>query len=76
VGLVPLADVHARCAHIGYWLGEPFWGRGIMTGGVRAVTDHALSQRGFLRLEAPVFVASTIVLYVMWSIFAVRLLMS
>ena len=55
VGLVPLADVHARCAHIGYWLGEPFWGRGIMTGVVRAVTDHALSQRGFLRLEAPVF---------------------
>ena len=55
VGLVPLADVHARCAHIGYWLGEPFWGRGIMTAVVGAVTDHALSQRGFLRLEAPVF---------------------
>lgn len=55
IGLVPLADVHARCAHIGYWLGEPFWGRGIMTAVVRAVTDHALAQRGFLRLEAPVF---------------------
>lgn len=55
VGLVQLADVHARCAHIGYWLGEPFWGRGIMTAVVRAVTEHALVLRRFLRLEAPVF---------------------
>jgi len=55
IGLVPLADVHARCAHIGYWLGEPFWGRGIMTAVVRAVSDYALARRGFLRLEAPVF---------------------
>src|ERR1051326_859026 len=22
-------DVHSRTAEIGYWLGEPFWGRGI-----------------------------------------------
>lgn len=55
IGLVPLADVHARCAHIGYWLGEPFWGRGIMTAVVGAVTDHALTGRRVLRLEAPVF---------------------
>ena len=55
IGLVPLTDVHARCAHIGYWLGEPFWGRGVMTAVVRAVTDYALTQRGLLRLEAPVF---------------------
>lgn len=55
VGLVPLTDVHARSAHIGYWLGEPFWGRGVMTAVVRAVTAHAFAERGFLRLEAPVF---------------------
>jgi ribosomal-protein-alanine N-acetyltransferase len=55
VGLVPLQDVHARSAHIGYWLGEPYWGRGIMTAVVRAVTDHAFGNGRFLRLEAPVF---------------------
>jgi [ribosomal protein S5]-alanine N-acetyltransferase len=55
IGLVPLADVYARTAHIGYWLGEAHWGRGIMTAAVRAVSDHALSGLGFLRLEAPVF---------------------
>jgi RimJ/RimL family protein N-acetyltransferase len=55
IGLVPLEDVHARCAHIGYWLGEPYWGRGIMTAVVRRVSEHALGDLGFLRLEAPVY---------------------
>ncbi len=55
VGLEPLADVHAHCAHIGYWLGESHWGRGIMTRVVGAVSGHALGQLGFLRLEAPVY---------------------
>ncbi len=55
VGLEPLADVHARCAHIGYWLGEAHWGLGIMTRVVGAVSGHALGKLGFLRLEAPVY---------------------
>jgi len=55
IGLQPLSDVHARSAHIGYWLGEPFWGRGIVTAAVRAVSELALGQLGYLRLEAPVF---------------------
>jgi RimJ/RimL family protein N-acetyltransferase len=52
---MPGVDVHARSAHIGYWLGEPYWGRGIMTDAVRRVTDHALGALGFVRLEAPVY---------------------
>jgi RimJ/RimL family protein N-acetyltransferase len=55
IGLLPGADVHAKSAHIGYWLGEPYWGRGIMTDAVRRVTDHALGALGFVRLEAPVY---------------------
>ncbi len=55
IGLVPLNDVYVKTAHIGYWLGEPYWGRGIMTDVVRAVSGHALATLGFLRLEAPVF---------------------
>jgi RimJ/RimL family protein N-acetyltransferase len=55
IGLEPLADVHRGTAHIGYWLGESFWGRGIMTAAVRAVTGHAFSPLGFRRIETPVF---------------------
>ena len=29
------SDVYRRSAELGYWLGEPFWGRGIMTRAVR-----------------------------------------
>jgi ribosomal-protein-alanine N-acetyltransferase len=47
--------VHAKSAHFGYWLGEPYWGRGIMTAAVRATSDHLLSHLNVVRLEAPVF---------------------
>jgi RimJ/RimL family protein N-acetyltransferase len=55
IGLIPGEDVHARSAHIGYWLGEPYWGRGIMTAAVGRVSDYALGELGFARLEAPVY---------------------
>lgn len=55
IGLQPGEDVHSRSAHIGYWLGEPYWGRGIMTDAVRRVSDYAMSDLGFARLEAPVY---------------------
>ncbi len=32
VGCRLMDDVHSKTAEIGYWLGEPFWGRGIATG--------------------------------------------
>lgn len=31
VGVHPLDDVYRRSAEVGYWLAEPFWGRGIAT---------------------------------------------
>lgn len=55
IGLEPLADVYERTAHLGYWLGEPYWGRGIMSDAVRGVAALALGELGFVRLEAPVF---------------------
>lgn len=55
IGLLPGEDVYLRTAHIGYWLGEPYWDHGIMTDALRGVTDHALNELGFVRLEAPVY---------------------
>lgn len=55
VGMTPGEDVHHIRAEIGYWLGHAFWGRGIMSEAVMAYSDHLLRERGFLRLEAPVF---------------------
>jgi ribosomal-protein-alanine N-acetyltransferase len=48
-------DVYLRTAEVGYWLGEEFWGRGIMTEAVKALTEYAFSHFKILRIYAPVF---------------------
>lgn len=37
---------------IGYWVGVPFWGRGLATEAVRAVIDYAFSELGHDALAA------------------------
>jgi len=45
----------ARTAQLGYWLGEPHWGRGIATAAGRALIGQLEVDARFVRLEAPVF---------------------
>jgi len=45
-------DVERVSAELGYWLGEPFWGRGIATEAVRAVTGLAFARHGLTRVYA------------------------
>jgi RimJ/RimL family protein N-acetyltransferase len=54
VGLQLQGDIHRRSAEVGYWLGEPFWGRGIATEALRAVTDYAFANFELIRLYAGV----------------------
>ena len=46
---------YRHSAEIGYWLGQPFWGRGIATAAVKALTNYAFETLGLLRLEAHIF---------------------
>jgi [ribosomal protein S5]-alanine N-acetyltransferase len=55
IGLERGEDVFRRSAEVGYWLGEPFWGRGIATEAVRAVTAYAFATFDLCRLQAHVF---------------------
>jgi ribosomal-protein-alanine N-acetyltransferase len=55
VGLLLQEDVARRSAELGYWLGEAYWGRGIMTEVVRAFTDHAFATFDLCRVYACVF---------------------
>jgi ribosomal-protein-alanine N-acetyltransferase len=55
IGLVLKDDVFRRSAEIGYWLGEEYWGRGIVTEAVRAMTDYAFATFDVCRLFAGVF---------------------
>jgi [ribosomal protein S5]-alanine N-acetyltransferase len=55
IGLTLAEDVHRRTAEIGYWLGEEYWGRGITSAAVRAVTEYAFAQHDLVRIWAGVF---------------------
>jgi RimJ/RimL family protein N-acetyltransferase len=52
IGLMVGKDVHRYTAEMGYWLAEPFWGRGIMTQAVIRLTAHALNDLKLQRVFA------------------------
>ncbi|MBN1894855.1 GNAT family N-acetyltransferase [bacterium] len=52
IGITPNMDVHRLTAEMGYWLAEPFWGKGIMTETVAKFTDFALEHFGLVRIYA------------------------
>jgi len=65
IGFDPLPDVHRMGANVGYWLGEPYWGRGIATAALRTITTYAFATFPLERLQAEVFA---------WNIASARVL--
>lgn len=55
IGIHPKEDVHRRTAGLGYWLGEEFWGRGIMTEAVAAFSDFCFENFPLRRIYAEAF---------------------
>src|SRR5262245_46690038 len=52
VGFVLHPDVERVSAEIGYWLAEPFWGRGIATDALTGLTRYAIDTHGLTRVYA------------------------
>ena len=48
-------DVERISAEIGYWLAEPYWGQGIITEGLIAVSKYAIEQYNLKRIFAVPF---------------------
>ncbi len=46
IGLHPQFDIQCKNAELGYWLGEPFWGKGIMSEAIKQVVRY-----GFANIE-------------------------
>ncbi|MBI2430046.1 MAG: GNAT family N-acetyltransferase [Ignavibacteriales bacterium] len=55
IGLVKKEDVYRKSMELGYWLGEQFWGRGIVTEAIGAVTQYGFSSFDIVRIYADVF---------------------
>jgi ribosomal-protein-alanine N-acetyltransferase len=58
-GFVPRHDVERVSAEIGYWIAEPFWGRGIATDALIALTSHAIATHSLTRVYALPFARNT-----------------
>jgi ribosomal-protein-alanine N-acetyltransferase len=59
IGYTLHQDVERVSAEIGYWLGTPFWGRGIMTAALVALTRYAFEQHDLRRIYAVPFAWSS-----------------
>jgi [ribosomal protein S5]-alanine N-acetyltransferase len=55
IGLVRQQDIYRFNAEVGYWLAEPYWGRGFATEALREFTTSAFSHYRIHRLYAGVF---------------------
>jgi RimJ/RimL family protein N-acetyltransferase len=55
ISLHPGRDIERISAELGYWLGRPFWGRGIITDAVQAVTRYAFEELKLRRVFAVPF---------------------
>ena len=52
IGLVLMSDVERVSAEVGYWLGEMYWGRGVMTDALKGVTSEAFRRFQLTRIFA------------------------
>ena len=55
IGIHPQHDIHIKNAELGYWLAEPFWGKGIISKAVNQIIDFAFKSYDIDRLYASVF---------------------
>ncbi|KAK2951027.1 putative Protein N-acetyltransferase, RimJ/RimL family [Blattamonas nauphoetae] len=59
IRISPYSDVHSKTGGMGYWLGEPFWGKGIMARAISLFVPFAFREFSLLRVEALVFANNT-----------------
>lgn len=55
ISLMPCGDVYRNSAEIGYFIGEPFWNKGIMTTAVTLITAYGFDILGVVRIFTGIF---------------------
>jgi ribosomal-protein-alanine N-acetyltransferase len=59
ISLVPGQDIYRKSAEIGYFIGEPYWNKGIVTTAVNLITEYGFKQLGIIRIHTGVFEYNT-----------------
>ncbi len=55
ISLLPGTDVYSKSAEIGYFIGEPYWNKGITSAAVNLIVDYGFSTLGIVRIHTGVF---------------------
>jgi len=55
IGITIQDDVHRLCAEIGYFIAEPFWGKGLATEAIKLMTAYTFATFEIVRIVAGVF---------------------
>ncbi|WP_373492842.1 GNAT family N-acetyltransferase [Aquiflexum sp.] len=59
IGIHPQDNIHKRNAELGYWLGEPFWGQGIVSIAIQQILNFAFETYDIDRVFARPFGTNT-----------------
>lgn len=52
IGIHPLTDIYAKSAELGYWIAEPFWGKGIATMAIKETLAYGFETFDINRIFA------------------------
>ena len=55
IGIHPQDDIHRKNAELGYWLAEPFWGKGIISTAIHQMVDFTFNTYEINRIFARPF---------------------
>lgn len=55
IGIYPGEGINRVSAEMGYWLGKPHWGKGIVSAALPAMTKYVADRFEFTRISALVF---------------------
>ncbi|MBE0653673.1 MAG: GNAT family N-acetyltransferase [Bacteroidales bacterium] len=55
IGLHKGEDIYRKSAEIGYFLGEPYWNKGIMTKAVNLICEYGFDELDIVRIFTGVF---------------------
>ncbi len=55
IGIFPQTDIYEKNAEIGYWLGEDYWGQGIMTEAILQIVEYGFKTFDLTRIFARPF---------------------
>jgi [ribosomal protein S5]-alanine N-acetyltransferase len=55
ISLSPCKDVYRKSAEIGYFIGEPYWNKGIASAAVNLITEYGFKQLDLMRIHTGVY---------------------